>query len=102
MRRFFNSTQKLALRWASGGRCRRCGDLLPASWHADHRIAYSRGGATSCSNGQALCPRCNLEKGARDDKEVPNPLEDAIGNMAAIEAVFRSAQSGKWEVPERV
>jgi predicted dehydrogenase len=38
----------------------------------------------------------------RDDKEVPNPLEDAIGNMAVIEAIFRSADSGKWEVPERL
>jgi len=34
------------------------------------------------------------------DTEVPNPLEDAILNMAVIEAVFRSAESGKWEVPE--
>ena len=32
--------------------------------------------------------------------EVPVPLEDAIGNMAAIEAVFRSAASGRWETPE--
>jgi predicted dehydrogenase len=35
-----------------------------------------------------------------EDKEVVNPLEDAIGNMAVIEAVFRSADSGKWEKPE--
>jgi predicted dehydrogenase len=31
--------------------------------------------------------------------EVPVPLEDAIRNMAVIEAVFRSAESGKWEKP---
>jgi len=29
--------------------------------------------------------------------EVPVPLEDAIKNMAVIEAIFRSAESGKWE-----
>jgi hypothetical protein len=31
--------------------------------------------------------------------EVPVPLEDAVQNMAVIEAVFRSAESGKWETP---
>jgi predicted dehydrogenase len=31
--------------------------------------------------------------------EVPTTLENALGNMAAIEAVFRSAQSGTWEKP---
>jgi predicted dehydrogenase len=38
----------------------------------------------------------------RDEAEVPNPLEDSICNAAVIEALFRSAQSGKWEVPERL
>ena len=33
------------------------------------------------------------------NKEVPVPLEDALGNMKTIDAIFRSAQSGKWEVP---
>lgn len=36
-----------------------------------------------------------------ENKGVPNPLEDAIANMAVIEAVFRSGTSGKWETPER-
>jgi len=36
----------------------------------------------------------------RDNTEVPNPLEDAVLNMAVIEALFRSAQSGQWERPE--
>lgn len=31
--------------------------------------------------------------------EVPVPLEDAIANMAVIDAVFRSGDSGKWEKP---
>jgi hypothetical protein len=26
-------------------------------------------------------------------------LEDSIKNMAVIDAVFRSAQSGRWETP---
>jgi predicted dehydrogenase len=38
----------------------------------------------------------------RNNTEVPNPLEDAICNMAVIDALFRSAHSGKWEAPERL
>jgi predicted dehydrogenase len=35
-----------------------------------------------------------------ENTEVPTPLEDSIRNMAAIEAIFRSAESGRWEQPE--
>ena len=35
-----------------------------------------------------------------DNTEVPVPIEDAIRNMAAIEAVFRSSISGQWERPQ--
>ncbi len=31
--------------------------------------------------------------------EVPVPLEDALRNLAVIEALFRSTESGHWEVP---
>jgi predicted dehydrogenase len=36
-----------------------------------------------------------------EDTEVPVSVEDAIGNMAVIEAVFKSAVSGQWETPSR-
>lgn len=35
----------------------------------------------------------------RKGGQVPVPLEDAIANMAAIEAVFRAGESGRWEKP---
>jgi predicted dehydrogenase len=35
-----------------------------------------------------------------DDTDVPCPLEDAVRNMACIDAIFRSADSGRWEVPQ--
>jgi predicted dehydrogenase len=38
-------------------------------------------------------------KAIREGGEVPVPLEDAMHNMAVIDAVFRSAESGKWEKP---
>jgi len=41
-----------------------------------------------------------FSKAIRENGEVPNPLEDSIGNMAVIDAILRSAESGKWEIPE--
>jgi hypothetical protein len=35
----------------------------------------------------------------RGEGEVPVPLVDAIRNMAVIDALFRSAESGRWEAP---
>jgi predicted dehydrogenase len=40
-----------------------------------------------------------FSRAVRGDGDVPVSLEDAIANMAVIEAVFRSAESGKWERP---
>jgi predicted dehydrogenase len=34
-----------------------------------------------------------------EDTEVPVSLENALGNMAVIDAIFRSALSGHWEQP---
>ena len=35
----------------------------------------------------------------RQNTPLPVPLEGSIGNMAVIEAIFRSAKSGNWERP---
>jgi predicted dehydrogenase len=40
-------------------------------------------------------------KAIRYNTEVPVSLEDSIGNMAVIEAIFASAKSGQWEIPQR-
>jgi predicted dehydrogenase len=42
-----------------------------------------------------------FSKAVLEDTEVPVPVEDAIGNMAVIEAIFKSANSGQWESPKR-
>jgi predicted dehydrogenase len=52
-------------------------------------------------------PRCDqytiqgdvFSRAVRGDGEVPVSLEDAIGNMAVIEAIFHSAETGRWERP---
>lgn len=40
-----------------------------------------------------------FSRAIREGSEVPVPLEDAIANMAVIEAVFRAWESGQWEKP---
>jgi predicted dehydrogenase len=40
-------------------------------------------------------------RSVRENTQVPVPLEDSIGNMAVIEAIFRSGRSGQWEQPEQ-
>jgi predicted dehydrogenase len=42
-----------------------------------------------------------FSRAIREGGEVPVPLEDAIANMAVIEAIFRAAETGKWEQPEK-
>jgi predicted dehydrogenase len=36
-----------------------------------------------------------------EDGEVPVPLEEAIANMAVIEAIFRSGETGQWQTPQQ-
>lgn len=41
-----------------------------------------------------------FSRAIREDGPVPVPLEDALLNMAAIDAMFRSGESGRWERPQ--
>jgi predicted dehydrogenase len=64
-------------------------------------------GASAVIESLPICNQFTIQadlfsKAIRENTEVPNPLEDAICNMAVIDALFRSAHSGKWEVPERL
>jgi superfamily II DNA or RNA helicase len=69
-RRFSDAT-RASLFLAAGGRCEICGAELSPGWHADHVLPVSAGGQTVAANGQALCPRCNLTKGAAHPGGVP-------------------------------
>ena len=40
-----------------------------------------------------------FSRAIRENTEVPVPLEDALGNMKVIDAIFRSTKNGKWETP---
>jgi len=69
-------------------------------------IDESRKGEGNLTTTEAI-PACNqytlqgdaFSEAIREDGEVPVPLEDAIKNMAVIDAVFRSGISGQWETP---
>lgn len=63
-RRRFNGRERVALYLAADGCCSRCGAELESGWHGDHMRPYSAGGPTDITNGQALCPTCNLRKGS--------------------------------------
>lgn len=69
MSRQFNKRQRIALFLAANGCCQICGITLTENWHADHKIPWSVGGCTDVLNGQALCPDCNLKKGAKTNED---------------------------------
>jgi predicted dehydrogenase len=70
-------------------------------------IAIFEGSKPDASPVVEAIPACNqftiqgdlFSRAIREGGEPPVPLEDAIRNMSAIDAIFRSAQSGRWEKP---
>jgi len=67
MKRNFSKRQRRYLAILAGGECVKCGKPISEDLHGDHVVAFSRGGETLLSNGQALCSKCNLKKGSKDD-----------------------------------
>lgn len=65
MKRLFSRKARRYLSIISGGLCSLCGKPLNGQLHADHIKPFAAGGATVLANGQALCPTCNLKKGAK-------------------------------------
>ena len=52
----------------------------------------------------ATCDQYTLQgdlfsKAVRDGLKPAVPLEDSVRNMSVIDALFRSAESGRWETP---
>ena len=43
-----------------------------------------------------------FSRAIREGGQPPVPLEDAVRNMAVIDAVFRSAETGRWESPQEL
>lgn len=62
-KRIYTPKMRKILRAIALGRCHICKEPL-SLFHADHIKPFSKGGETTIENGQALCPKCNLRKGA--------------------------------------
>ena len=63
--RDFTREQRLAVHWRDKGTCKKCGVVCEnEAYEIDHVIPYARGGKTTLSNAQLLCPPCNREKAA--------------------------------------
>lgn len=67
--RHFTNEQRIAIFRKSSGRCVNpnanpdCSEECTwDNFHADHIVPHSAGGKTIVSNGQLLCPSCNLKK----------------------------------------
>ena len=92
LRRRFSKRERDDLYGVADGHCSECDRPLAPGWHADHVNPHSRGGPTAVDNGQALCPRCNQEKGARvtyRDTFDPRPAQADV-----IDAVERNIAQG--------
>ncbi|HEX8151024.1 MAG TPA: Gfo/Idh/MocA family oxidoreductase [Pyrinomonadaceae bacterium] len=72
------------------------------------RIYVDDGSAPGGANAEAIefgaCDQYTIQgdlfsRAVREGTGQPIPLEDAVNNMAVIDAVFRSAESGRWESP---
>lgn len=106
MSRRFTGTTRDDLYYAAEGRCQMCGTALGPDWHADHKVAWSKNGPTTTSNGQALCPDCNRRKGAktmyndtfkprRFQSDVITAVLDGINFGRPTTVVMASPGSGK-------
>jgi hypothetical protein len=67
--RIFTPEQRLAIFRRDNGICQarlKCGGVECHwdHWHADHKVAWSKGGKTTVDNGQVTCIECNLAKSA--------------------------------------
>lgn len=64
--RGFTEAQRIAIFRKDNQICQMCHKKTAWNdYHADHKIPHSRGGKTTVDNGQVLCSKCNLQKGAK-------------------------------------
>jgi 5-methylcytosine-specific restriction endonuclease McrA len=66
-RRLSSKKMRALLYYAQDGKCAICGEPLPDDWHADHVVPWVKEQRTNVFAMQALCPSCNLKKGAKTD-----------------------------------
>ena len=81
--------------------------FTPPPDHASHILIDDGSNLAGKGIFTEAFPPCNqftiqgeaFSRAVREGTRVPVPLADAIKNMAVIEAIVRSGQSGRWETP---
>ena len=70
--RLFTPTQRYQMWLKQEGKCPQTGKVIPEDeinnhdlWAADHVMPYSKGGETTIENGELVCKKYNLSKGAK-------------------------------------
>ena len=64
-RRFKRSVSESKKRFVSARQnwlCKKCGNMLPATYEIDHVVRLDRGGSNEVSNLESLCPSCHRSK----------------------------------------
>lgn len=74
---------RAALYAAHNGRCGICGEPLPDDWHADHIVPWANIHRTNVHEMQALCPKCNLEKGTKMLRKHQAEMRQIASDIAA-------------------
>ena len=63
-KRAFDQNERSLIWYRAEGKCQECGkEISLEEMHADHKRPHSKGGQTTLSNAQCLCPECNQKKG---------------------------------------
>jgi 5-methylcytosine-specific restriction endonuclease McrA len=71
----FEPVDRLAIYERDGGKCRSCGEDVPAaSFELDHIVPLVLGGPHVWSNLQVLCMPCNRRKHARLEGQIALPV----------------------------
>lgn len=106
MSRTLRSKRLRSALWiAADGKCQLCGCDLPDDWHADHVVPWSARPITNVHEMQALCPTCNLRKGATvADRQHQVDLREKISRIDASDLPLKVlmwviAGGGKSRLP---
>lgn len=92
--------------------CQYCGAHPPGVLlHIDHIVAVAQGGTNDQDNLVTACQACNIGKGAKDLKQVPDSLKEQamvaaekeaqlLGYQQILEAKRQRIEEEKWRVAE--
>lgn len=84
------------------GRCAYCEVALDGSYHVDHMVPLSRGGANDWSNIAIACPRCNWRKNDQTAEEFMNSLDEKTARKLteAVQDLTKSVNKLKAEMED--